>query len=153
MNATIKNHLAAIQKGVVTKTNVIGIRKTIAHAERLRRGWSGNRLNATPADADALEAALSKSKPVVVGALHDSGVKLLQSKRYAGRFTERQARAINSIRKFRLLRFDRVGDREQALVPVYLALSPFGSFAFRNIPWQTAYYAGEESGPVVVEAK
>jgi hypothetical protein len=39
-------------------------------------------------------------------------------------------------------------------VPVYRAIDGAGrSFTFRNIPWQTAYYSGGESGPVVLGEK
>lgn len=73
----------------------------------------------------------------------------------------RQRKAIDTIDHFTLVRFDRVDDRY--LVPVYAVwakIPPKGdaldggsykAFCFRNIPWQTAFYAGLESGPVVVE--
>lgn len=36
---TLQGHLAAIQSGEVTKTNVVGLRKAINLTERLAGGW------------------------------------------------------------------------------------------------------------------
>lgn len=85
----------------------------------------------------------------LVGPLHDSGLKVLRNPRYAKRWTARQQLTIANLDHFELLRFDRVGRRYS--VPVYRAVSRSGgSFAFRNIPWQTAYYSGLDDGPRVV---
>lgn len=149
MSPTFKKHLAAIEAGEVTKTNVIGIRKAINHVERLRAGWSGNRSNVAPHEADALEVALAQREPRVLGELHDSGLKLLRSPRWRKRWNERQAGIIERLDHFSLVRFDRIGASGIQAIPVYRAVATTGqSFLFRNIPWQTAYYAGEETGPV-----
>lgn len=139
--------MAAIEAGTVTKTNVIGIRKAINHVERLRAGWSGNRSNVTPEEADTLEEALRRHEPRVVGELHESGLKLLRSPRWRKRWNERQAAIIEHLDRFALVRFDRIGQTNA--VPVYRAISnDRGSFLFRNVPWQTANYTGEPSGPI-----
>lgn len=149
MSPTFKKHLAVIQAGEVTKTNVIGIRKAINHVERLRAGWSGNRSSVAPHEADALEVALAQREPRVLGELHDSGLKLLRSPRWRKRWNERQAGIIERLDHFNLVRFDRIGANGGQAIPVYRAVATTGqSFLFRNIPWQTAYYAGEQSGPV-----
>lgn len=145
-----ERHLKAIAAGEVTKSNVIGIRKAINHVERLRAGWSGNRSNVTSAEVDAIEEALRQREPCVVGELHESGLKLLRSPRWRKRWNERQRGIIERLDHFALVRFDRI-ERGTHAIPVYRAIATTGqSFLFRNIPWQTAYYEGEESGPVVV---
>lgn len=90
------------------------------------------------------------ARPTVAGELHESGLKVLRNRRYAKRWNDMQRAIINyPLLTFRLLRFDRVG---RYSVPVFLAVGDerMGSFAFRNIPWQTAYYAGLDDGPRVV---
>lgn len=161
MSSAAKKHLDAINSGKVEKTNVIGIRKALAHVDRIRAGYSGNRSNATPEQADALEYALRLHRPRVMGELHDTGLKVLRNPRYAKRWTPWQQKAIDAADHFRLVRFDREGN--SALVPVYAVWSKvppkgdaldggtYEAFHFRNIPWQTAFYAGLESGPVIVE--
>lgn len=149
---SIARHLAAVNAGTVAKTNVIGIRKAINEMER-------NAYN-PPELTDAqfnLECAISERRPAVVGDLHESGLKVLRNPRYAKRWTEAEQHIIDNIRRFELIRFDRVGPRGRYAVPVYRAVSSYVniagepcSFAFRNIPWQTAYYTGEEDGPRVV---
>lgn len=144
-----QRHLNAIERGEVTKTNVIGIRKALNHVERLRAGWPGNRSSVTPAEADVLEAALARLQPTVTGELHESGLKVLRSPRYSKRWNDRQAAIIERLDRFALVRFDRIGDAQT--VPVYRAISnDRGTFLFRNIPWQSTYYRGEQSGPVVL---
>lgn len=148
---TAERHMAAIQSGEVTKTNVIGIRKAVNHAARLRAGWSARSAVTIP-EANALETALEHHEPRVVGELHESGLAVLRSPRWRKRWNEKQAGIIERLDHFKLARFDRIGSRGAHAVPVYRAVDVTGqSFLFRNVPWQTAYYSGEESGPVVVE--
>jgi hypothetical protein len=150
-NTTAERHFNAIADGRVTKSNVIGIRKAINHVERIRAGYSGNRSSVTPDEAAWLERALADREPHVVGELHESGLKLLRSPRYRKRWNEAQAGIISRLDHFALVRFDRMGRNGTHAIPVYRAVAATGqSFLFRNIPWQTAYYEGEESGPVVV---
>jgi hypothetical protein len=62
-----------------------------------------------------------------------------------------QQLTIANLDHFELIRFDRLGDRGRYSVPVYRAVSRSGgSFAFRNIPWQTAYFGGFDDGPRAV---
>lgn len=164
MKTTAQKHLDAIASGTVTKTNIIGIRKAINHVERLRAGWSGNRSSVTPAEADAMEKALGEVRPVVAGELHESGLKVLRSPRYAKRWKPWQREAIDALDHFRLIRFDRIGRHGEHAVPVYevwakippkgdaLDSGSYQAFSFRNIPWQSAMHMGEESGPVVVRS-
>lgn len=144
----IARHLAAVNAGMVGKTNVIGIRKAINELER-------NAYN-PPEITDALfelECAIKERRPVVVDELHDSGLKVLRNPRYAKRWNDAQRAIINyPLLRFRLVRFDRVGSRGRYGMPVYQAIGDerMGSFTFRNIPWQTAYYSGLEDGPRIV---
>jgi hypothetical protein len=58
---------------------------------------------------------------------------------------------IRRLSHFELIRFDRLGNRGRYSVPVYRAVATDGrSFAFRNIPWQTAYFEKLDDGPRVV---
>lgn len=139
MKSAAQKHLHAIEAGTVEKTNVVGIRKALAHVARLLAGWSGNRCNATPYEARALEMALERVKPRVVGELFLSGLKLLQSKRYAKRWNDAEREVIVDIDVIRLVRFDRVNYGKGAvIVPVYCAKGCNGnSFVYRNIAWQS----------------
>jgi hypothetical protein len=149
--STAKKHLDAIASGRVTKSNVIGIRKAINHVERLRAGWSGNRSNVTPEQCDEIEAALERRQPLVIGELHESGLALLRSKRYAKRLAN-YVDVIGNLKAFHLVRFDRIGRDGSHAVPVYRATAGGENFFyFRNVPWQTAWTSGEESGPVIVK--
>jgi hypothetical protein len=145
---SIARHLAAVKAGTVTKTNVIGIRKAI---NAMERG------DFTGPETDAqfeLEQAIAESPPLVTGSLHESGLKVLRNPRYAKRWNDAQRAIINyPLLRFRLVRFDRIGQRQS--VPVYRAIGDerMGSFTFRNIPWQSAYYLGEEDGPRVVPGR
>lgn len=149
MNRTLKRHVDAINKGAVTSSNVIGLRKAINAAERRKRGYSVGRSSPQATAADILLAlqAIKLKEPRVTGELVDSGKRLLQSRRYAKRL-ESVADIVADLEGFRLVRFDWINDSQ--VVPVYRAMSRRGSFTFRNIPWQTAYWSGLESGPVLL---
>lgn len=134
MQTAMQKHLAAIQAGEVTKTNVIGIRKALNHVDRLSRGWSGNRSCATPEETDAVMAAIWEREPRVVGDLHDTGRKVLQNKRYRKRLAGVQD-VIDALTAFHLVDFEEVG--RGYYVPVYVARSPVGEFRFVNVPWQS----------------
>lgn len=141
---SIRRHLAAVKSGKVTKTNVIGIRKAINSMER---GDSPELIDAI----FELEQAIAKCEPTVTGELHESGLVVLRNRRYAKRWTDAQRAIIDDLSSFRLVGFDRIGHRGWQGTPVYRAIAKGGrSFTFRNIPWQTAYYAGFEDGPRVV---
>lgn len=133
--SAIQNHMDALRSGMITKTNVIGMRKAINHVERVTHGWSGNRSNATPREVSLMLELLDKARPIVKGELHDSGLKLLRSPRYKKRM---DGAHVERIAYFRLIRFDMLGDRGQYATPVYQAIREDGSaFCFRNIPWQS----------------
>lgn len=146
MNA-MQRHLAAIESGNVTKTNVIGLRKALNHVSRLQSGWSGNRCAATFEEVDSAMAALAKHKPIVRGELHASGVKLLTDKRYRKRL-EPVADKVAALQGFSLVGFEEV--ERNKFAPVYMAWGNAGTFRFYSIPWQTALYSGLEGGPHVL---
>jgi hypothetical protein len=155
MSPTIKKHLAAIEAGQVTKSNVIGIRKALNAAERARYGYGNGatspRVDPQGNDTSELLRAIRRHEPEVTGALHESGLKVLRSPRWRKRWTEREAAIIERLYRFSLVRFDFIGRDGLHAVPVYRAIASTGqSFLFRNIPWQSALYMHEESGPVAV---
>ena len=141
-------HLAAITSGTVTKPNVIGIRKLIKAADRRRRGLSLSVTSPFFHDGDdkALLKALESNPPKVAGDLHDSGLKLLQSRRYRKRLLV-VADIISTITEFRLVGFDWAGQIETQ-TPIYRAVSPLGSFTFLNVPWQNG-----GDGPQVIKVQ
>ena len=144
MQTTVEKHLAAINAGLVTKTNVIGLRKLINGMERMQHGWSVSPALARSVDefcALNVEEILELRKPLVGGELKDSGIALLQSKRYRKRL-ERVQPSIRHIWSFQLIWFDRIGQRGEYAVPVYRCNFAAwddrdGFFDFRNIPWQS----------------
>lgn len=146
-----QKHLAAIEAGEVTKSNIIGIRKVLNAYVRRSLGYSVSwtQPEISSDEITATEWKLDLIRPRVIGELHESGVKLLRSPRYRKRFNEKQAGIIERLDHFKLLRFDYIGERGMHTVPVYLAVSSTGeSFAFRNIAWQSG-----GDGPEIVEAE
>lgn len=151
--STFEKHLAAINRGEVTRSNIIGMRKAFNAWDRASRGYSVSRTSPaiTTAQADAAFMAMSERQPTVTGELHESGLKVLRNPRYRSRWTERQQGIIDRLDHFKLIRFDWIGSRQAHCVPVFKAVDATGqSFAFRNIPWQSAWSLGEEDGPRVV---
>lgn len=150
MTPTLKKHLAAIQSGLVTKSNIIGIRKAINTDARLRHGYSTGvtspKVDAN--DAIEIERAIGEFRPFVDDALKASGLRVLQDRRYRKRWNAAQAKVIENIKSFRLVNFWGIDGAH--IVPIYEAISHFGSFQFFVIPWQTAYALGELSGPQLV---
>lgn len=154
-------HLAAIEAGTITRTNVIGIRKLLNGAARRAAGWSVGATTplGTLEQADAILAALDKYRPRVAGELHEGGLKVLRNRRYAKRL-EPFAASIAALDHFRLVGFEDISRRGDGLynVPVYAAWStipPKGdaldggtheAFRFRNVPWQSG-----GDGPEIVE--
>ena len=69
MNKTAKKHLDAIDSGMITKTNVIGIRKLLNSLWRQERRYSTSCTSpkASFADADEIVAVIHKMKPIVTG--------------------------------------------------------------------------------------
>jgi hypothetical protein len=137
------NHLAAIAKGEVDKSNVTGIRKALNATARRLSGLSVSR-TAAKVDGFELVEAVHANRPRVVGELHDSGIKLLRDRRYAKRFTYGQRDVIDNLSHFRLVDFEEVG--RYYFVPVFAVYHPDGrSFRFYNVPWQSG-----GNGPTIV---
>jgi hypothetical protein len=149
MNKTAKKHFVAVQSGQVTKTNIIGFRKLLNSLSRSGRGGSTGCTapKASWQDADNILSEIHKRKPIVTGALHDSGLKMLQSKRYRKRL-ESVAAVISNLAEFRLVNFEEFGTSSGELhYPIYRAIANDGaSFDFVNIPWQSG-----GNGPTLVE--
>ena len=141
---TFQKHIDAIASGSVTKTNIIGLRKAL-NAEGRRRAGLSVSTTCPKVSGDDIYLALAmidRDRPKVVGELHDSGIKLLQSKRYAKRLAD-YADVIEWPSHFELCGFDQVS---RYSVPVYrLVGQNGGSFKFRNIPWQSG-----GNGPEIV---
>jgi hypothetical protein len=135
----MNRHLKAIYAGEVTKSNVIGIRKAINAFERRSECLSVSRTAPRLAGSEIaqIERALADREPLVVGELHDSGIKLLRSGRYAKRLAPVKAIIDHPGLHFRLVAFDRIGARGLHSVPVYRAHCGGASFLFRNIAWQS----------------
>ena len=136
---TFQKHIDAIASGSVTKTNIIGLRKAL-NAEGRRRAGLSVSTTCPKVSGDDIYLALAmidRDRPKVVGELHDSGVKLLQNKRYAKRLANYED-VIAWPSHFELCGFDRLGLYGHYAVPVYrLVGQNGGSFKFRNIPWQS----------------
>jgi hypothetical protein len=132
------DHLAAVQSGVVTKTNVIGIRKAINAKLRRDYGYSTGFTSPklTAADIFAIEAAIAYHTPRVEGELDSTGRALLNSPRYRVRL-DRVREIVSSLSRFRLMGYHRIGDGLPHVVPIYKACSPCGSFIFINVAWQS----------------
>jgi hypothetical protein len=133
------SHMADIQTGAVTGTNIRGIRLAINANERRRLGLSTSRTSPrlTSEELDLIEAAIDRIVPQVVGALHDSGVAVLTSRRNRKQLEKVEA-IIKDLASIHLVRFDRIGTRGAYATPVYLVLDTEGrSFMFRNVPWQS----------------
>ncbi len=147
---TFAAHLAAVEAGSVTKTNVIGIRKLLNGAERRAQGWSVGRTTplGTCAEAAQILSAIAEHRPRVTGELHEGGLKVLRNPRYAKRL-QPYAASIAAIDHFRLVDFDALGWCGAHHVPVYAAWSTippkggaldggtYEAFRFRNVPWQS----------------
>jgi hypothetical protein len=129
--SSVNKHLEAIYRGVVDKSNVIGIRKAINAADRRAHGWSVSRTapKTTATEIDQILRALKKVEPRVAGALVESGLYRLQNPRYKKRLAS-VAHIIAGITHFRLVRFE-------GNTPVYRACSADGSFLFKNVSWQS----------------
>lgn len=141
-----KKHLAAIERGMITKTNIIGLRKALNAMARKECGYSVSRTAPVISfsEADQLVSAVHKHHPQVGGELHETGLKLLRDRRYAKRWTPEQAAIIVNLAGFRLVdffEFDRMH-----FTPVYRAISDTGKkFDFYNIAWQSG-----GNGPQIV---
>jgi hypothetical protein len=133
----MNKHLAAIEAGSVTRSNIIGIRKAMNANERRSRGYSTGRTcpKITFEECDAIRDAIGRFKPRVDGQLHDSGMKLLRSPRYRKRL-ENVAQIIAEMDHFDLVSWEIVNNSHWH--PIYRAVATNGDyFDFLNIPWQS----------------
>lgn len=150
MNKTAKTHLAAINAGQVERTNIIGLRKLINASERKAQGWSigVTASHVTLDELDIIETVIADKLPLVSGTLAETGIALLQNKRYARQLTL-VSDYLPSVARFRLARFDRVGWHRCHCVPVYRVYDSCDAFlfTFRNIPWQSG-----GNGPEIIGA-
>jgi hypothetical protein len=148
----MNKHIQAIRAGTVTKTNVIGIKKALHACERRRKGYSVSATAPKMTDAELTEICveLPRIRPLVAGELVETGRKQLRDKRYARRLESVADIIADPHLSFRLIRFDWLANG--VAVPVYRADGAAGSFNFYNVPWQTAYAFGLESGPQIEEA-
>jgi hypothetical protein len=139
MTPVMKKHMKAICSDSITKSNVIGLRKIINAQWRKDRGYSVSRVspNITREEVQDLIAAMDRNQPKVIGELHDSGLKLLQDRRYRKRLKS-VADVIANLDCFRLIGFQEAGEYGGHHVPVYRAIAKDGSkFTFYNVPWQS----------------
>ncbi len=139
-----QKHIEAIKSGVVTKTNVIGIRKAINANERREYGYSvgSTAPNVTPSEIDQAYGLLATVKPRVTGELHDTGLKLLRSPRYAKRLSPYRS-IIDDITSFHLVGYEQDDGNTS---PRYAARDSKGrEFEFVNVPWQSG-----GNGPQIV---
>lgn len=125
-------HITAIGSGVVSKTNIIGLRKAFNANIRRQRGLSTSTTapQMTATELDLVQRLLKELEPKVTGSLHASGLKLLRSKRCA-----KTVAGLPAVKQFRLVGFDYIDDFH--VTPVYRAVGKAGSYTFRNIPWQS----------------
>lgn len=140
--SALQRHMATIKTGEVTKTEVIGIRKAMnafnLDSER------GKESNVSFRELEQISELLWNIRPIVKGDLHDSGVELLQRKRYR-RQLESVAEIVADISHFRLIGYHEDGGRVLKAYPVYRCFDHKGkSFPFYVIPWQS-----NGNGPVV----
>lgn len=143
MNA-IQKHIAAIKSGVVTKSNVIGIRKVLNTNYRKAGGWSISTTapKFTYDEYQELCNALHFTKPVISGGLFESGLRLLTSPRGLRKLSDVSDLINSGIENFRLMEF---AEFRHCFYPVYRAETRKGNFSFYCIPWQSG-----GDGPVLI---
>lgn len=137
MGKAIQKHIEAVKSGYVTRTNVIGIRKALNAYERIKRGYSVSMTQPEMSDSELLQlsAALRDCEPVVTGQLVETGIRVLNNKRYR-RQLERVSDILPDIKQFRLIGFEYSGQCQ--LTPKYRAIAGNGdSFGFINPSWQS----------------
>lgn len=143
----LETHMIDIAAGKVTKTNVTGIRKVLNARARFDRNLlvSSTAPVVSHDKIDAALDALGRNPPRVVGELHDTGLKQLQSRRYRKQLSS-VADIVADIVEFRLVGFETVGRHELHHTPIYSARDSKGrSFTFINLPWQSG-----GNGPEVI---
>lgn len=131
----LERHIAAIESGTVTRTNIIGIRKLYNKAQRNGGPWH---------DIDRLQSAIERHEPMVTGEWLQSGLAVLRNKRYARRWTDAQQRIIDTATAIRLV--DMIPCGHWQYTPAYRVESPNGHFHYSNTPWQSG-----GNGPEILE--
>lgn len=134
----VEKHIAAIKSDAVDKSTIAGLRKAINAMERRNRGWSigHTATHMTDAEFDYVTTLLMERPPRIVGALHDSGVALLKSKRYRRQLAG-VMHVVDDLKEFRLVGFEYVGRHLDRVTPVYRAINSRGNyFDYTNLPWQ-----------------
>ena len=134
----VEKHIAAIKSGAVDKSTIAGLRKAINAMERRDRGWSvgSTATHMTDDEFTEITALLMRQPPRIVGALHDSGVALLKSKRYRRQLAG-VMHVVDDVKEFRLVGFEYVGRALDHVTPVYRAINSRGNcFDYTNLPWQ-----------------
>lgn len=131
------DHLNAIRRGHVTKTNVTGIRKALNADYRRQRGYSVSRSapKLQGAELASLMQELRNMRPTVTGDLDQSGFTLLRSQRWHKRWNDTQHSIIDNLESFRLWDFMQAEDG--LFHPIFQAVASNGAFTFYNIPWQS----------------
>ena len=139
MTPTTTKHIAAIQAGTVSNSNIIGIRKLLNAYDRHRSGYSVSctaPADATDVDAvHAVEREIAKYHPRADKALHDSGAARLHDRRYNARWTDAERAVIDTLSHFTLEGFTEFNN---SAIPVWRAHGADGqSFRFINPSWQS----------------
>lgn len=148
MSKAMQKHLAAIEGGLVNQTNVIGIRKALNSYWRAERGYSYSDTNPpmTRDEYNRLFPLLREKAPIVEGRLHETGVKLLQSKRYKSRLKD-VAHIVSNLTMFRLVDFN-ISYQDGTATPVFKAFNSKGEgFKYICRPWQSG-----GNGPEILES-
>lgn len=148
----IETHFAAIKSGTVDKTVVIGLRKALNTFSRISAGYSVSKTSPKITDEEVNQIAdlLAEHRPRVVGELHESGLALLQGKRYRKQLAS-VADIIAELDHFALVGFEEIFAHHGRLsfhFPVYRARGKSGrSFPFYVVPWQSGGNGPELANP------
>lgn len=131
-------HIEAIKAGEVTKTTVIGLRKAMNADIRRSSGWSTSSKSpkVDPATLAAAIELVEATHPIVTGELHETGLKQLQSKRYAKKLAN-VGDIIARIKTFRFAGFEYIGRGDQVTPLYYAEDDQHRGFFFINTPWQS----------------
>lgn len=143
----MNHHLEAIRAGLVTRTNVIGLRKALNADWRRAAGWSVSQVAPLlrGEELDQIITELKDRRPRVDDDLFASGAARLRDRRYRDRWTRGEADIIADLACFRLVRFEQFN---RVFCPVYQAVGTGGgTFLFYCPSWQSG-----GDGPSIVES-
>lgn len=135
ISPTFKRHMASLQSGQISRSNIIGLRKAFnADAQRPYQGRTSSKINS--AHVEAYWQAISDYKPEVTGDWLESGKAQLASKRYRSRWNPRQAAIIADIATIQLVGIDWIDNRHCTFI--YRATGRNGdTLTYINTPWQS----------------